>query len=116
MREKHHESHHQDQVTEYFPVLGSRTHHCAKRRNTMMLPCLRFLDPQANVEGQQCWDAANPEHVAPSPYRQNETRGDPRQDVTDGISSMQNGRKDTTPSSRDAFHCKISGSTPFGRH
>src|SRR5262249_6078703 len=110
------EGHHQNQVAEYFPVFAGCAHYCTKSKNTIMLPSFRFFDVQANVESQQCWHTTYPKHCPPSPHGKNETCSDRRQDIANGISALQDTRKNAPPSLRNAFHSERRANPPFTTH
>src|SRR2546423_15043218 len=116
MREKHHEGHHQDQITEYFPMFSGSANNFTQCRNPMMLPGFRLLEPQPDVKCQQRGNAAYPEHGAPSPDRQHKSGCYRGEKIANGISTLQYAGKDTSPFRGNTFHGEGSTDSPFATH
>src|SRR5271169_6614592 len=116
MREKHHEGHQHDEVDEALPFASGGAENLSEASHLMLLPCFGLRHFHSNVEGQQSRQGADPEHGAPSPDWQEKPRGNGREQIANGIATLQNSTEDSAPAHRCRFHGKRSTHSPLAAH
>src|SRR5690242_5290748 len=78
VREKHEKGHHHDQERECLPLGNSCCHDFAEAGRSMLMPCLRFANFQADVKSEKCRYATSPKHCSPTPDWENDSSSNRR--------------------------------------
>src|SRR5438270_6168359 len=82
----------------------------------MLPPCLRFGNFHPDVESEQRRQSSGPEHGAPSPVRQDQTRSDRSQQISAGVTALDDATQESTPARRSALHGQGGAHPPLAAH
>src|SRR5438034_793087 len=116
VRKKHHEGHKNDKIGKTLPFSRDDTQNLPGARGAMLLPRFRLRHFRADVQREKRRQRTDPEHGAPSPCRQEKSRGNRGEQVADGITALQNPAEDSPPAHWRCFHRERRAHSPFAAH
>src|SRR5207253_10426281 len=113
VRKKHHEGHKNDKIGKTLPFSRDDTQNLPGARGAMLLPRFRLRHFRADVQREKRRQRTDPEHGAPSPCRQEKSRGNRGEQVADGITALQNPAEDSPPAHWRCFHRERRAPSPL---